>query len=363
MILADLIGNLGSGFSLGLITGTACFATCGPIYMPYLIQRKLSAIQSVFMVLEISAGRFISYILFGLLAGFLGQSISSFTEHREIFTAIAYIAFSIMLFVSAFRTNQKEKGCAVKKWHKFADTPFLLGVFTGINFCPSFLIALTSAVSLDGPVSGAVLFFGFFAGTSLFLLPLSVFGILGNVKVLRTIGIAASVLIGSYFIVVAIITITHITNTSKTVISESGVVSLLDDTPLFILSSETENTETLKIVIQESRKGTVTIINEENNISDSCYVFVTTGYSDTVMASAKGMMKPSRFIIVLPEVDSTGYTTTYANSVVTYFNKYYFKSDTLHGTFFNMSSKREKKVNSSSDSTTEKSVDTASVLR
>ncbi len=363
MISGAIIRNMGSGFTLGLLTGTSCFATCGPIYMPYLMQRKLSVIQSVFMVMEISAGRFVSYILFGILAGFLGQSIASFTEHKEIFTAIAYTAFSIMLLMSAFRTNQKEKGCAVKKWYAFADTPFLLGIFTGINFCPAFLIALTNAVGLDGPVSGAVLFFGFFVGTSIFLLPLSVFGVMGNKKVFRTIGIAASVIVGGYFIIKAVLAFAHLANPSTTAVTEADIVSVLDDKNLFILSSGNENTETLKTVLQGSRKGTVAVVNEEHTIGDSCYILVTTGYGDAVVNSAKEMVKPSRFVIVLPEVDSAGYTAAYANSVVSYFKKYYFKPDTVHGTFFNMSHVREKKTDVGIGHTSKKSEDTASVLK
>jgi len=333
-----------SGFSLGLLTGSACFATCGPIYMPYMMQRKLNITQSVFMILEISAGRFVSYILFGIAAGFLGQSISSISEHKELFTAIAYIAFSVMLLMSAFSTQKKETGCAVSKWSKFADAPVLLGIFTGINFCPSFLIALTNAVSLNGPVSGAVLFFGFFMGTNIYLLPLSVFGVMGNKKVFRTIAMAASILVGGFFIVKAVTTLMHFPDHEAPQVSGENIVSILDKDDMFVLKSPDENIEILINALKKKRKGVVKTITSETEITDSCYVLVTTGYDSLVIDKAKSMLKPFRFVIVLPEIDSTQYSKTYSENVIKYLNKYYFKKDTVHGTFFNMSRFKESKV-------------------
>lgn len=345
MILANLTENLVSGFTLGLLTGTTCFATCGPIYTPFLMQRKLNIFQSLFMILEISAGRFVSYILFGLAAGLLGRSISSFSEHKALFTAIAYVAFSVMLIMSAFNSSQKEKGCAVSKWGKFANAPFLLGIVTGINFCPSFLIALTNAVSLNGPLSGAVLFFGFYMGTNIYLLPLSLFGVMGNQKVFRKIAMIASIVVGGYFIYKAGDTIMQLLERRSELSSKVPVLSVLhDDVPLFILAGERDSVEILAQFLEEKREAPVSVVRSEDALIDSCYILVSPFYDSLVIEKANAIRSLNRFVIVLPTVDSTGMDSSYSENIIKYLDKYYFKKDIREGTFFNMSRLREKKV-------------------
>ena len=202
-----MLRTLIEGFALGLSTGSICLATCTPIYLPYLLteERKLS--KSLIKVAEISAGRFFSYLAFGAAAGYAGANISSID--REIFTSIAYILLSIYLILSAYRTHQHDKKCHVPKIARFTRNSFILGILTGINFCPAFLIALSKAVNLGGMFSGMFLFLGFFFGTTLFLIPLAFFGLLSKIKVMKLIAQIASVLIAIWFIFTGIKGIIH----------------------------------------------------------------------------------------------------------------------------------------------------------
>ncbi|MDO9578311.1 MAG: sulfite exporter TauE/SafE family protein [Candidatus Cloacimonadales bacterium] len=189
---------LAKGFSLGLTLGTTCLVTCTPIYLPYLISEDRKISKSVLTVLEISAGRFFSYLAFGTIAGYTGSQISSI--NRELFTAIAYILLSIYLVLSAVRTHRNEKKCSVPKMARLTKSAFILGILTGINFCPSFLIALSNAIDLGGAFDGMLLFFGFFLGTSLYLFPLAFIGQLSKVKKMKVIAQIASILVAAYFI-------------------------------------------------------------------------------------------------------------------------------------------------------------------
>ncbi len=186
------------GAALGLATGTLCLTTCTPIYLPYLIseQRKLGS--NLLAVLEISAGRFFSYLAFGAVAGFLGANIGA--VDRDRFTIVAYLLLSIYLIFTAVRTRRQDHSCHVPKWLGFTRSGFLLGVFTGINFCPSFLIALSNAIHLAGAMQGMMLFLGFFAGTSVFLLPLAFAGMLARMRHLKAIARAAAVLVAVWFL-------------------------------------------------------------------------------------------------------------------------------------------------------------------
>ena len=58
------------GLLLGFSTGSLCLLTCTPIYLPYLISEDRKLSKGILAVLEISAGRFFSYLAFGAIAGY-----------------------------------------------------------------------------------------------------------------------------------------------------------------------------------------------------------------------------------------------------------------------------------------------------
>lgn len=183
---------------LGLSTGTICLATCAPIYLPYLISEDRSLKKSFYKVLEISGGRFIAYLIFGAMAGYLGSFIP--IQQRTLFTGISYILLSIFLILNTIRTHKAEKHCGIPKLTRFTSSAFLLGIVTGVNFCPSFLIALTKSFDLGGVIGGVLLFIGFFVGTTLFLLPLAFGGLLTAVGKIKLIARYIAILIAVWFV-------------------------------------------------------------------------------------------------------------------------------------------------------------------
>ncbi len=330
--------NLTEGFLLGLATGHICFATCGPIYTPYLMMRKYDWLKSVITILEISLGRFISSVIFGAVVGLLGQKITS--VNRSYFTMTAYILFSVFLIVSAVRTRSREKGCALSRWGRFADRPLILGLVTGISFCPAFLIALTRAVELSGPVSGALLFTGFFAGTNIYLLPLAVFGVVGNKKVMRKVAVVSAFVVGGWFIFQAGTSALTLYRDSKRTLADYGgsIINLLDKTNMFILTSDTSRFVVVREVLKQNRKGSVLLTNSVDNIPDSGYVFVDPDWAQKTNSSVEGLKRKKRFVLVLPlHEDSADYTKPYTERLIAFLGPRYFKCDTLSGSLFDMS--------------------------
>jgi sulfite exporter TauE/SafE len=196
-----MIATLTEGFLLGLATGATCLATCGPVYAPYLVQYGRSLPKSLLAVLELSAGRFVSYLCVGAAAGLLGKRVVF--EEKGLLTATAYILFSIFLLVTAFRTHQRDRCCRSGKWAGVVDRPLVLGLLTGINVCPPFLLALTKAVSGSGPIAGMTLFAAFFAGTSIFLAPIAAFGLLGDRRLFRSIARGGAIAVSVWFLILA----------------------------------------------------------------------------------------------------------------------------------------------------------------
>ncbi|MBN1234013.1 MAG: sulfite exporter TauE/SafE family protein [Candidatus Coatesbacteria bacterium] len=148
---------LAEGFTLGISLGMTCLATCGPVYLPYIMSSRNEAAKSLLIVLYITLGRFVSYLFFGLIAGIIGKHISEIS--RTSFTSIAYIGLSLLLIYQAIIKGRiRHEKCEINRWQKGLMNPFLLGVLTGINFCPAFLIALTRLFYISGIIGSVLLF-------------------------------------------------------------------------------------------------------------------------------------------------------------------------------------------------------------
>lgn len=247
-----MIKTLIEGAGLGLATGSTCLLTCTPIYLPYLISEDRKLGKSLLAVLEISAGRFVSYIAFGAIAGFTGAQIASI--NRALFTSIAYILLSAYLVLSAVRTNKKSKSCHVPKMARFTKSGIMLGILTGINFCPSFLIALSKAVDLGGAISGMMLFMGFFFGTSIFLLPLAFIGQVSKISKMKLIAQLASILVALWFTFSGVKGIVHYYEHKKLDAQPARLVEAFHPKiPLAVIASE-KNSEYFR-ALQDSLKN------------------------------------------------------------------------------------------------------------
>lgn len=237
-----MIKTLIEGLVLGLTTGTTCLATCSPIYLPWLISENRSLKNSLIKVGEISIGRFISYILFGAVAGYFGGKISQI--NREWFTGISYIFLSVFLIINAFRTQKHEKKCIIPKWTKLSSSALILGLITGINFCPSFLIALSKSIELAGVSSGILLFTGFFVGTTAFLVPLAFTSLFTSLPTIKLIARYSSVLVAIWFLYQGIINLNHTFSHYKTSENSQIIELTQPNTKVVYVTSDLNQQET-----------------------------------------------------------------------------------------------------------------------
>jgi hypothetical protein len=142
-----------------------------------------------------------SYLFVGAAAGMLGKHVDF--EGKGIITAAGYFLFSIFLLITAFRTYKRDQCCTFGRGTGVFDRPLILGILTGINFCPPFLLALTKAFHGSGPVAGMTLFVAFFVGTTLFLLPISAFGLLGGQRIFRSVARWGAIAVSVWFLIQA----------------------------------------------------------------------------------------------------------------------------------------------------------------
>jgi len=328
-----MISQLSEGFLLGIATGTTCLATCGPIYAPYLMQYDRNLKASLVTLLEISGGRFATYLLVGALAGFLSKSLPF--EHKEWFTAASYILFSVFLMLSAFRSHRRERCCNTGKWYAFVDRPFILGLVTGINFCPSFLLALTKAVDLSGPIAGMMLFSAFFVGTSIFLVPLSFFGVFGQQKLFRNIARISALCVGAWFITQSAITIHGLVADGPSRANDmKNVINIMDTVPAFIVADDTLNQNSLKAALSLHRKGSVAVVPQTARLIDNCYIFTYASGDDTMHPFANRFRGKGRFVIVLPNDFRMSANENNNRKLVEFLTNFSFKTDPDSGSLF-----------------------------
>lgn len=300
------------------------------------MQYERNVWRSLLALFEISAGRFFTYAIFGIAAGILGANIAQI--NRDLFTAIAYILFSIFLLITTFRTNKKDLCCHTGRWASFVDRPVLLGLFTGINFCPSFLLAITKAVDLSGPWAGLAIFTSFFAGTLLFLIPLSFLGYFGIKKKFRIIARIAAILVSTWFITqAAIMLFSHIKEKELTTsIDPKLIINVLDSSPAYIMTNDTSAMVNLQLYLEKAKKKSVTFFPAvlSTHLPDSGIFFIGQELIEGLHIENHPLRKKGRFIIVLPDPSNHFIDTTRVKTFIDFLSFYSFKIDPDSGTIF-----------------------------
>lgn len=196
-----MISYLLEAFFLGLSTGPVCLAYCVPVIVPFVTAEEKYKPSRTFNLLSLFLlGRLIGYIIIGLITGMLGRTVSEYSSSRSIAVVIALMG--IVLLVSGFLKNFPESKLCRRWSGKNPDTfvVLILGLLTGLNICPPFLVAVTDSVTI-GAIYGSILFFiFFFIATSLFILPLFVFGHLSRIESIRSIAKICLILCGIWFL-------------------------------------------------------------------------------------------------------------------------------------------------------------------
>ncbi len=158
------------------------------------------------------SGRLGGYLLFGLLAWWTGQKILVDPILRSVLFGLAYVILAGMLLY--FGLARMPAPCAIgltgprrrlARWP--ALMPLGMGFVTGLNLCPPFLLAFAGAAYTGSLAASLLLFAAFFAGTSLFMLPLPFLGALHRHSAIANIGKMAALLMAAYYLYSGILTL------------------------------------------------------------------------------------------------------------------------------------------------------------
>lgn len=200
------------GFLLGLANGTICLAYCTPVLIPFLLGEGQTIRRNYLELSQFLLGRLFGYIIFAILAWALNLLVLQQNGLRNLILGISYCFLAVLLIFYCF--NKTKSFCAAEhvnqRLPRFLTNnhilfPISFGFLTGLNLCPPFLLAFTSAIAGGSLVNSLIFFSTFFLGTSLYFIPLPVLGLFNRREVLKTVGKFAAGIIGCYYFYLGIL--------------------------------------------------------------------------------------------------------------------------------------------------------------
>ena len=185
---------------LGISSGPACLASCGPVLLPALTAERRTPGATGLLLLQFLAGRLAGYLGFAVVAWLVGVSLVS----RPWILGAANLGLAVLLVVYAFALPRPCGGiCA--RYRQVA--PAAIGLITGLNLCPPFVAAGVRAAE-TATLGGALgFFFLFFLGTSIWFTPSVSVGLLRRFEAVAIVARLTLFLLAAYYGYLAIVLI------------------------------------------------------------------------------------------------------------------------------------------------------------
>jgi sulfite exporter TauE/SafE len=199
---------------LGLASGPACLAACGPVLLPALAAqgqglRGAAGLLSVFL-----AGRLAGYLSFSVLAWTAGLAAPADPHSRALLFGLVDLSLAGALTVYALvgRECPAARGPSasssrlvsiekrVQPWG-----PAALGLLTGLNICPPFLVAGARAAETRSLPAAVAFFLVFFLGTAVWSLPLVAVGWLRRLTVVAAVARITLLILAAWYAYLGII--------------------------------------------------------------------------------------------------------------------------------------------------------------
>ena len=197
----------GEALVLGLASGPACMASCGPVVVPSLLAERAGLRLNTRYLSTFLGARFLGYLLFAAVAWELGALISIPPAPRLLVIGMIHLLLACVLLWYAYSVGHAcaascsdselvTIGVARKRGVPGAA---VLGFLTGLSLCPPFVAAGVRAAQL-GSAAAALLFFAvFFVGTSVWFVPFVGLGCVQRNEAVTTVARMAMVLIALYY--------------------------------------------------------------------------------------------------------------------------------------------------------------------
>ncbi len=193
-------------FLLGISSGTYCVFNCAPAAVPLFLSEDMDRKSNWNRLTLFLTGRLLGYLIFGFLIGLFGAYAMGYFDPfiQQKFESVNMIVLGTVLLFTGLPSNKKGKVECLRKIFNNSKplAPLIIGLLTGMSFCPPFFVAAARVFGTEGSFGGLIYFFFFFLGTSVFILPFGGFFLLSRFRnAVRAIGGYLRLLIGLYFII------------------------------------------------------------------------------------------------------------------------------------------------------------------
>ena len=205
----------GEALFLGLASGPACVASCGPVLVPSLLAEHSGLRLNSRYLSAFLATRLLGYLLFAAVAWELGALVSIPSSSRSLIFALIHLLLAAVLLRYAYSVGRAcNHACASSELvtigtagkHRVPGAA-VLGFLTGVSLCPPFVAAGVRAAQAAS-VTAAMLFFAvFFLGTSVWFLPFASLGWVRRNEAVTTVARMAMVLIALYYLFAGLTTL------------------------------------------------------------------------------------------------------------------------------------------------------------
>jgi hypothetical protein len=162
---------------LGLASGPACLASCGPVLLPSLAAGGTGIGGTARTLGTFLSGRLAGYLGFSVLAWGAGLVAPTAPCQRTLLFGLIDLALAATLAVYAQGTRRCAAAARPSRLVSIGErarpwAPPALGLLTGLSLCPPFLVAGARAAEMRSLPAAVAFFVVFFLGTAVWSLPL-----------------------------------------------------------------------------------------------------------------------------------------------------------------------------------------------
>lgn len=204
---------IGEALALGLASGPACVASCGPVLVPALLAGDGGLRPNARALVTFLGARLLGYLLFAVAAWEVGSLAPLSPGPRLALTGAVNVTLAGVLLWYAYSARHAcgascsadEKLVTISATkHRRMHGAAMMGLLTGLSLCPPFVAAGFRAAQL-GSVLLALLFFAcFFVGTTVWFAPLAGLGCVVRNQAVVTVARMTMALIALYYLILGI---------------------------------------------------------------------------------------------------------------------------------------------------------------
>ena len=202
----------GEALALGLASGPACIAACGPVLVPALLTERAGLKLNAQTLAVFLGARLLGYLMFAVVVWEVGSLASLLPAHRMMLMgAVNVVLAGVLVWYAWLAGRACGEGCAERKLvsigavksHR-ASGAAVLGLLTGLSLCPPFVAAGFRAAQMGSVIQAALFFTFFFVGTTAWFVPFAGLGCIVRNQAVMTVARMTMVIIAVYYLALGI---------------------------------------------------------------------------------------------------------------------------------------------------------------